>query len=301
MPISQHSHSGQFCRHGHGKLEQVVQEAIRQGFISYALTEHVPRFAQEHLYPEESDMTVADLRAQFDAFLVEARRLQRVYADQIDLVVGCETEYITKVDLAELDALTASTMPPLLVVGSVHHVGGTPIDFSRDMYANALTQHGGSHVNLYAAYFDAQLDLITRVRPHVIGHFDLIGIFAPSPDVHLATLHHATMWPRVERNIRAAVAAGSLFEINARAWKKGIPGYPHIEVAKTIASLGGRFTLSDDAHGPKDVGLNYRQHVPTYLAEVGVEELFYWTGKLEAKSIRVANDPVWTRFFAASP
>ncbi|KNE66221.1 histidinol phosphate phosphatase HisJ family protein [Allomyces macrogynus ATCC 38327] len=256
MPISQHSHSGQFCRHGHGELEQIVQEAIRQGFTSYALTEHAPRFAPEHLYPEESDMTVADLRAQFDAFLVEARRLQRVYADQIDLVVGCETEYINTVDLKALDTLTASSILPLLVVGSVHHVGGTPIDFSRDMYANALAHHGGSYVALYSAYFDAQLDLITR------------------------------------RNIRAAIATGSLFEINARARKKGIPGYPHVEVAKTIASLGGRFTLPDDAHGPEDVGLNYRQHVPAYLAEVGVAELLYWTGTLETKSIRVADDPL---------
>ncbi|EEB96662.1 hypothetical protein MPER_04164, partial [Moniliophthora perniciosa FA553] len=32
MPYSHHSHSGQFCKHASGTLEEVVLEAIRQGF-----------------------------------------------------------------------------------------------------------------------------------------------------------------------------------------------------------------------------------------------------------------------------
>ncbi|KAI9069175.1 hypothetical protein FKP32DRAFT_1600067 [Trametes sanguinea] len=53
MPHSHHSHSGQFCRHAAGTLEDVVRAAIRRGFETYALTEHVPRSRVEDLYPEE--------------------------------------------------------------------------------------------------------------------------------------------------------------------------------------------------------------------------------------------------------
>ena len=53
MPISLHSHSGQFCKHATGTLEEVVLEAIRQGFVVYGLSEHVPRYRTEDLYPEE--------------------------------------------------------------------------------------------------------------------------------------------------------------------------------------------------------------------------------------------------------
>lgn len=53
MPYSHHSHSGQFCRHAYGTLEAVVLEAIRQKFAVYALTEHVPRYRKQDLYPEE--------------------------------------------------------------------------------------------------------------------------------------------------------------------------------------------------------------------------------------------------------
>lgn len=53
MPFSHHSHSGQFCKHASGSLEEVVQEAIRQKFIVFGLTEHVPRYRLQDLYPEE--------------------------------------------------------------------------------------------------------------------------------------------------------------------------------------------------------------------------------------------------------
>ena len=53
MPYSHHSHSGQFCKHASGTLEEVVLEAIRKGFLVYGLTEHVPRYRQADLYPEE--------------------------------------------------------------------------------------------------------------------------------------------------------------------------------------------------------------------------------------------------------
>jgi len=56
MPHSHHSHSGQFCKHGFGELEEVVKEAIRQRFEVYGLTEHVPRYRQADLYPEEVKM-----------------------------------------------------------------------------------------------------------------------------------------------------------------------------------------------------------------------------------------------------
>ena len=53
MTISHHSHSGEFCLHAKGTLVEVVEEAIRQGFTTFGLSEHVPRYKLEHLYPEE--------------------------------------------------------------------------------------------------------------------------------------------------------------------------------------------------------------------------------------------------------
>lgn len=53
MPHSHHSHSGQFCKHATGTLRAVVEKAIAKGFDTYGLSEHVPRYRKQDLYPEE--------------------------------------------------------------------------------------------------------------------------------------------------------------------------------------------------------------------------------------------------------
>jgi histidinol-phosphatase (PHP family) len=58
MPYSHHSHSGQFCAHAQGSLEEMVQTAIAKEMRVYCLTEHMPRDMVD-LYPEEVSFSVA--------------------------------------------------------------------------------------------------------------------------------------------------------------------------------------------------------------------------------------------------
>lgn len=49
-----HSHSGQFCPgHARDNLEDIIRHAISLGFKTIGLTEHMPRYEQRDLYPEE--------------------------------------------------------------------------------------------------------------------------------------------------------------------------------------------------------------------------------------------------------
>jgi len=59
MPISLHSHSGQFCKHAFCSLEEVVVRAIEAGFTHYGLSEHMPRYEIEDLYEEEVEVSFA--------------------------------------------------------------------------------------------------------------------------------------------------------------------------------------------------------------------------------------------------
>jgi len=43
----------EFCTHAVDSLEDVILEAIRQKFDTFALTEHMPRDQSSDLYPEE--------------------------------------------------------------------------------------------------------------------------------------------------------------------------------------------------------------------------------------------------------
>ncbi|KAI0658260.1 polymerase/histidinol phosphatase-like protein [Cubamyces menziesii] len=290
MPHSHHSHSGQFCKHAAGTLEDVVLEAIRQGFSTYGLTEHVPRYRPQDLYPEEeaAGLSTDALRAQFAAFLAEAHRLKEAYADRINLLVGLETEFITDTDMDELDALLRATNvdggPARIeyLVGSVHHVRGIPIDFDRDTYLRALStfrptiqlnEEHDEHATMEAflcAYLDAQHALLTRFRPEVVGHFDLCRLYTPQ----LRFADYPAALERVRRNVAVAVEYGAAFELNAAAFRKGWDAaYPGADVVEIISQAGGRFVLSDDSHGPHAVGLNYRR-IPEYARRMGISELW---------------------------
>ncbi|KAI9010465.1 Polymerase/histidinol phosphatase-like protein [Phycomyces nitens] len=300
MPFSYHSHSGQFCHHGYGMLEDVVKQAIRKGFKVYGLSEHMPRFDSNHLYPEEieANCTTSTLSTTYAAFLVEARRLQEVYKDQIELLIGAEIEFIDPSyadhvrDLQEEHKID-------YVVGSLHHTHTIPIDFSNELYQHALEQIGnGSLEGLFQAYFDEQYQMLSSVKPKVVGHFDLIRIYADQSKA-FAALNQPNIWKSVVRNVDYVVSYGGLFEINSRAWKKGLlDAYPQREIIKLIQSKGGKFTLSDDCHGPNDVGMFYDK-LHQYLQDTGIETIHYLTkrdGKVIVEEERdIATHPFWTK------
>ncbi|KAJ3996160.1 Polymerase/histidinol phosphatase-like protein [Lentinula boryana] len=277
MPYSHHSHSGQFCRHATGDLEEIVLEAIRSGFEVYGLTEHVPRYRTEDLYPEEAEIDLQALHDQFNTFIHEAHRLKTQYASQVTLLVGLETDYITSIDLDQLEALLERHRGRIeYIVGSIHHVGGIPIDFDIDMFEKSLNKQSGRSErermeNFLCSYFDAQFQLLQRFHPEIIGHFDLCRLY--HPEIQLSD--YPRSWELLKRNISYATEYGALFEVNAAAFRKNWnTPYPAEDVLKIILQYGGRLALSDDSHGPHAVGLNYHR-VLEYLRREGVPELWF--------------------------
>jgi histidinol-phosphatase (PHP family) len=272
MPYSHHSHSGQFCKHALGSLEEVVLEAIKQRFEVYGLTEHVPRYRLEDLYPEEvvsppptgytsklfcqRALSICDLSNQFMRFLDEAHRLKEVYAPQIILLVGLETEYITDDDLNHLHTFLRDNERRIdYIVGSVHHVSSIPIDFDRDTYEKALASFsGGEGVHIpgnrqmeqfLSAYFDAQHALIRQFQPEIIGHLDLCRLYSPSLDLK----QYPIAWGKLVRNIEEAVHYGALFEINSAAlkkegWTSPYPGKDVVAVSTKHVTLHHRCFLT---------------------------------------------------------
>lgn len=197
-------------------------------------------------YPQ-AGLTPTDLHTQFIAFLSEAHRLKTKYASQITLLVGAESEYITSADLVGLDSLLNVHGDRIeYLVGSVHHVGGIPIDFDLPTFDRAIDSFSGvpsgpstslftTHVNssdpdasstaadntkttaFLNAYLDAQYTLLTRFHPEIIGHFDLCRLYTP----YLLLSSYPYSLERVRRNVEYAVSYGALFELNAAAFRKG--------------------------------------------------------------------------------
>ncbi|RIB01178.1 histidinol-phosphatase [Gigaspora rosea] len=284
MPFSHHSHSGQFCQHAKGKLEEIVQEAIKKKFLVYGLSEHCPRYRIQDLYPEESHLQPSDLSKTFSEFVTEARRLQEKYKSQITLLVGLESEYITNSSTTEIQNLVSQYNLDYFV-GSVHHVHETPIDYDLKTFEIALSKSAISNnytegsvnsaeENLFASYFDSQYQILKDLKPMVVGHFDVIRIFRQNFELT------DFLYKKIERNIEFVVEYGGLFEINTAGFKKIQCAYPQRDILKLIIEKGGKLTISDDCHTPQSVGMNYHK-LYDYLKEFNINELYYLDIDLE--------------------
>lgn len=186
-------------------------------------------------------------------------RLKSAYKDQIDLLIGLETDYISERDLVGLKELQLGPTGQEglgletaieYFVGSVHHVGEIPIDFDKPTYERAVAAFSKDEqvavteitkdnwqspeilqrlTSFYNAYFDAQLELFQRFAPDVIGHFDLCRLYTPW--IRLDDWRLEGVWERVERNVKAAIEYDGLFELNAASFRKGWQeAYPAAEV-----------------------------------------------------------------------
>ena len=172
---------------------------------------------------KQDDLQIKDLEETFDAYIAEATRLQTKYAIQIELLVGLETENINSESLDMLEImLERYSMSISYIVGSVHHVDSLPIDFDKEIFDKVVAKFPDRRDGLsqleqvFCAYFDAQFELLQRIKPEVIGHFDLCRLYYPN-----SSFANEEVWKRVERNVRFAIDYGALFEVNAAAFRKG--------------------------------------------------------------------------------
>ena len=78
-----------------------------------------------------------------------------------------------------------------------------------------------------SSYFDAQYELMQRVKPEVIGHIDLCRLYEPS----LRFIDYPEVHEKLRRNIRFATDYGAAFELNAASLRKGwTEAYPAEDV-----------------------------------------------------------------------
>ncbi|KAI9593643.1 Polymerase/histidinol phosphatase-like protein [Syncephalis fuscata] len=263
MPFTLHTHSGQFCYHAQGTLEQIVEAGIKANLLFIGLSEHMPRCRSEDLYPEEKDAeaTPQQLVERFDAYVHEARRLRHEYKDQIYLSRSAfEVEVLR--EKYQLD----------YIIGSVHHVHGHPIDFNAEMLAQAQAMSGthGTADELVLDYFKAQFAMLKALEPEVIGHIDLIRRLMPAD-----TEWSPAVWQQIRENAQFIASYGGLVEINTAAWKYNLlEPYPRSAVIKILQEEGCLFTLSDDAHQPSHIGAFHNHKLRDYLATCQIHTIY---------------------------
>jgi histidinol-phosphatase (PHP family) len=262
-------HSGQFCRHAKGDLDAVIERAIEAGFTHYGLSEHCPRYRKEDLFIGEEDLGARGLIDAFGAYVQHAFALRERYEGRIEILVGFETERLPPADWAARMRALRQSAAFEYIVGSVHDVDGTYVDYKPEQTRELALQLGGREA-LHARYFEALTELVETLEPEVVGHIDLVRKFdGPSAGFSPSVYKH------IERTLEAVRAHGGVLDVNCGAHRRGLsPVYPLPEILERACQMGIGVTLGDDGHGAHDVGVGLDACMQA-IAAAGYRELRY--------------------------
>lgn len=217
----------------------MTRAAIDAGLTSLGFSVHTPM-------PFPACWTIEAGR--LPDYFAEARRLKHAYRGEVSLYCGAEWDLLSQVSLDGFD----------YVIGSAHHilvddeiccVDNTP-ETTRSYLSGAFC---GDADAMAEAYF-LQIAALAGVKAvGIVGHFDLLTKFddahrffdPDSPRYRTAALSA----------MDALVSAGKIFEINTGAVARGYrkTPYPSRALLTALCDMGGRITVSSDAHRTEDV------------------------------------------------
>jgi histidinol-phosphatase (PHP family) len=246
-------HSGQFCDHASDSLEEIVCSYIDKGFAWVGITEHMPGLSEQLLEPNqrEAGLTPEFLIQRFGRYMAECRRLQRKYKARIRLFAAMEIETYANYDT--FVPMLIERFRPDYIVGSVHFVNGINFDYSAEFYRQAAASAGGID-EMYCCYFDLQYDMIRRLNPAVVGHFDLIRIF---DDDYMERLKQPGIVAKMRRNLELIRSRDLILDYNLRSLHKGASEpYISASILEMVREYSIKIVPGDDSHGVSTVG-NY--------------------------------------------
>ncbi|BCL62272.1 hypothetical protein DGMP_29650 [Desulfomarina profundi] len=152
---------------------------------------------------------------------------------------------------------------PDYIVGSVHFVEDVGFDYSKNEYIKAIEKTGNPDA-LYCRYFDLQFEMISLLKPAVVGHFDLIRLF---DDNYRKRLSKPAIQKRIRRNLQLIKKLGLILDLNLRSLAKGAcEPYPSTAILDAACRLKIPVIPGDDSHSIRSVG-NFMETGIQILAE----------------------------------
>lgn len=262
-------HSGDYCDHADDTLEAIVQAAIAAGYHTFGLSEHAPRLAPEFLYPEERERKrdVASLAKTFGVYARKSQELVDRFADRITLLRGFETEVVPEARYVEYMQRYREHYAFDYIVGSVHHVAGACIDGPAEWFAPAVEKCGGVE-QVAIGYYNTLAEMVSALKPEVVGHFDLISKNAPAEALDAPAVRTAAI-----AALDVVRDAGSILDLNTAGLRKGLGRpYPAADLVRAAHDRGIPFCFGDDSHRISEVGAGIDE-ARQYLLDNGVSSI----------------------------
>ena len=236
-----HMHTS-FCD-GKNSPEEMIVSAIEKGLEKIGICAHSYQFFDEGFCIKKD--RVSD-------FILEISRLKDAYKDKIEIFCGVEQEYFSDTTTEGFD----------YVIGSCHYIKKDgkylDVDYTAEIFKDNVDKHFGGDFYAYCeAYYETIADVVEKTHCDIIGHFDIVtkfnegGCFFDEKHPRYVLAYKKAVDRLIKYNIP--------FEINTGAISRGYKEtpYPSIDIMEYIASCGGKFILSSDAHSFSHIGFQF--------------------------------------------
>lgn len=259
--VSLHNHCS-LCD-GVDTLEDMTLAAIALGLDTIGFSPH-----SNVAFDEQYCMSVSATQTYGE----ELKRLNGVYGNRIEIFGGIEQDFYSQMP----------TSGYAFVIGSVHFVRQNgrycEVDLSKDAsLSNIQTCFCADAYAYTEAYYETVAQFAGREDVDIIGHFDVVTKF--NENNAMFDEQSARYYGPALDAMRELVNAGKIFEMNSGAVSRGYRSSPYISVPllKELHRMGGRVTLSADAHRTKHI-LYLFDEMADLLKACGFEEFWQFNG-----------------------
>ncbi|MFW9623788.1 histidinol-phosphatase [Bacteroides graminisolvens] len=239
-----HSHCS-FCD-GRAPFEEFVKEAITQGFYSYGVSSHAP-------LPFPTQWTME--WEQMEAYLDEFKNLRSKYADEIELYVGLEIDYLNEESNPSVARFTE--LPLDYRIGSVHLLYDAAgevvdIDCSPAVFKERVDRHfNGDVLRVIRMYFDRLFRMVELGGFDVLGHADKMHYNASC--YHPGLLDEPWYEALMKDYFSLVASRGYLVEINTKAYDSLGTFYPNSRYWELMKEYQIKVLVNSDAHYPERI------------------------------------------------
>ena len=239
-----HSHCS-FCD-GRAPLEEFVKEAITQGFYSYGVSSHAP-------LPFPTQWTME--WGQMEAYLDEFKNLRSKYADEIELYVGLEIDYLNEESNPSVARFTE--LPLDYRIGSVHLLYDAAgevvdIDCSPAVFKERVDRHfNGDVLRVVRMYFDRLFRMVELGGFDILGHADKMHYNASC--YHPGLLDEPWYEALMKDYFSLVASRGYLVEINTKAYDSLGTFYPNSRYWELMKEYQIKVLVNSDAHYPERI------------------------------------------------
>lgn len=239
-----HSHCS-FCD-GRAPFEEFVKEAISQGFYSYGVSSHAP-------LPFPTQWTME--WGQMEAYLDEFKNLRSKYADEIELYVGLEIDYLNEESNPSVARFTE--LPLDYRIGSVHLLYDAAgevvdIDCSPAVFKERVDRHfNGDVLRVIRMYFDRLFRMVELGGFDILGHADKMHYNASC--YHPGLLDEPWYEALMKDYFSLVASRGYLVEINTKAYDSLGTFYPNSRYWELMKEYQIKILVNSDAHYPERI------------------------------------------------